>query len=78
MVVARPEGYRCEDIPVEVIERNQRHTFTNLAEARKVFPLLDLHRSSPGFTLACQGRDPVTGALMARFDSWEVDDLLSR
>ena len=78
MTAARPVDYRREDIAVEVIERHQRHTFENLAEARKVFPLMNLHKASPGFTMAHPGRDPITGGLLARFDSWEVDDLLSR
>jgi len=77
MTSPRPEEYRREDIPIEVIERHQRHRFKHLTEARKVFPLQDLHKTSPGFTLARPGRDPETGALMARFDSWEVDDLLN-
>lgn len=76
-MAVRPEDYRREDIPVEVIELHQRHTFKDLAEARKMFPLLDLHKVSPGFTGAMPGRDPETGALMARFDSWEVDRLLT-
>lgn len=69
--------FRRDDIPVEVISREGREVFANLAEAQAKHPALDIHKPSTGFTWAMCGRDPKTGAVMARFETTEVFNLLS-
>ena len=69
--------WRRDDIPVEVIFRDRRETFSNLAEAQTKYPMLNLHEWCGGFSRALPGRDPGTGATIARFETLEVFNLLS-
>ena len=72
-----PEDFRREDIPVEVIGR-AREVFPNLAAANVAYPDLDLFHNGQRFTWAMYGCDPVTRQTMARFETWETNDILSR
>jgi hypothetical protein len=73
------KAFRCDDIPVEVITAwKGREVFPNLAAAREVYPDLDLHQSTARFTWAMLGKDPKTGQVMARFECWASEAVLSR
>jgi len=69
--------YRRTDIPVEVIT-NRREVFPNLAAALEVYPDLDLNQNGPRFTWAMKGWDFKTDPLMARFEDWPRNEVLSR
>ena len=66
-----------KSMPVVIVGRPQQGTlrFTNLAEARKVFPELDPHRSTNNFTAAM--RDELDGSMAMRFETWAAYNVFS-
>ena len=64
------------DMPVQVVDTSGAEIFPNLAAAKKKYPTLDPERSTKDFTWAMRG--VVNGKDAIRFESWKVNDLLSK